>query len=281
MIRLLLALLLGSALIVAVPQPALAACPAGTTLTTQSTQWGVDIQICVADSTEGEGSATYGEWRYYFGLVCELPRGGFCPDEIRDCQGDDGQQGRLYDVTVWPPGQTDPVHLGERCYYPRGPSIETIRNAIARLVIPQSAIELQPPGGRTLVNLATVMSTGAAPYVEQVRIHENGVEADLEVRFTPVRFAWVHGDGTTRTTEHPGRAFDPHTDQTTPLPDDLITHTYTAATDAALTVRVDVTWSAAYRLGGAGEWQPIAAEITRPGLDASLEVVEARLRLVG
>ena len=124
------------------------------------------------------------------------------------------------------------------------------------------------PGGTvhaprfTLVNLETTFWTDPQPVDRSLTL----IGFDVDVQITPSSYMWHWGDGTTNTTKTPGRPF-PATD---------VTHTYVHATDEGppLEVRVDVTYSARYRVNG-GEWQAIPETITIPGAPTSLPVKQA------
>ncbi len=130
---------------------------------------------------------------------------------------------------------------------------------------PESRLEIQPPGGRTLVNLETNFYTGnTEPTSQTVTL----LGQQVEIEATPSSWTWRHGDGTDQTTSEPGRAY----------PDLDITHTYTAVGDA-LSPSVDTTYSGRYRVNG-GSWIDIPATVTVAGAAGALDVVPAKPQLV-
>jgi hypothetical protein len=61
--------------------------------------------------------------------------------------------------------------------------------------------------------------------------------------------------------------------------DELITHEYLDA-DVTVSPSVDVTYSGRYRVGDS-PWIPIDQTLTLPGPVVDLEIIEARVHLVG
>jgi predicted secreted Zn-dependent protease len=129
----------------------------------------------------------------------------------------------------------------------------------------ESPLVVQPPGGRTLVNLETnFYTTNAGPRVQPVTLL--GQQVDIEA--TPSSWTWHHGDGTSQTSGSPGTAY----------PRLEITHTYTEV-GAPLAPSVDTTYSGRYRVNG-GEWAAIPDTVTVAGTPGQLEVVSAKPQLV-
>jgi hypothetical protein len=79
----------------------------------------------------------------------------------------------------------------------------------------------------------------------------------------PVRFTWVHGDGTKATTSRPGR----------PYPAKDVTHLYQRPGDD-LRARVDTTYRVRYSVDGGG-WANLDETLTAPGPAAAIDVDEA------
>ncbi len=119
----------------------------------------------------------------------------------------------------------------------------------------------------TLVNLDTTFYTEPRPIDRTLDI----IGYAVEVQISPVRFLWHWGDGESQTTHTPGQ----------PYPSTEITHTYLRATDesASLSVSVDVTYSARYRVDGGG-WLDIPESITVDGADTAMPVKQASAVLV-
>jgi hypothetical protein len=79
----------------------------------------------------------------------------------------------------------------------------------------------------------------------------------------PVRYTWVHGDGTTASTSKPGR----------PYPAKDVTHQYRQPDDD-LHARVDTTYRVRYSVDGGG-WTTLGETLTAPGPATTLDVDEA------
>lgn len=165
------------------------------------------------------------------------------------------------------------TEIGQACLLPEQapppvpPQVtpDLVAQAFATLTWPESPLTIQPPGGRTLVNLETnFLTTNTAPTTQSVQLL--GQSVDIEA--TPSTWTWLHGDGTTQTTDRPG----------TPYPDLTVTHTYRDA-DTVANPSVDTTYTGRYRLNG-GPWQLIPTTRTITGTPAELEIVPATPQLV-
>ncbi|MGA9714291.1 MAG: hypothetical protein WBQ48_00530, partial [Aeromicrobium sp.] len=86
---------------------------------------------------------------------------------------------------------------------------------------------------------------------------------DVDLRAKPVRYTWVHGDGTRRATTQPGRPY-PHLD---------VTHRYREPADV-VRPRVNVTYRVRYRVDG-GAWAALGQTLTASGPTTELAVNEA------
>ncbi|MGH3473298.1 MAG: hypothetical protein ACRDOT_00135 [Aeromicrobium sp.] len=124
--------------------------------------------------------------------------------------------------------------------------------------MPPLRVRIQP-GGRTLVNVDTIFYTDPTHLRRTVTLLGHSVQLDA----TPVRFTWVHGDGTTATTGKPGR----------PYPAKDVTHQYQQPGDD-LRARVDTTYRVRYSVDGGG-WATLGETLTAPGPTTSLDVDEA------
>ncbi|WP_370614489.1 hypothetical protein [Mumia sp. Pv 4-285] len=135
---------------------------------------------------------------------------------------------------------------------------------VRRLPLPRVAISIQP-AGRTLVNLDTVFSTTPPTFDHTITI----LEQRVDVTATPRSYTWHYGDGSTETTDGPGRPY-PATD---------ITHRYT---DAGQTVRprVSVTFTISYSVDG-GPTETLDETITTDGPAETLTTHEAVPVLTG
>lgn len=140
-----------------------------------------------------------------------------------------------------------------------------VLRAFENLEWPASELEVQPPGGRTLVNLDTNFYTSNT---EPTSIPVDLVQARVVVTAEPIAYRWRFGDGTTTTTTSPGA----------PYPDLDVAHVY-ETTDKVL-VSVDTQYGAASFTVNGGPPEQIPSTIWISGEDQDLEVVEALPQLV-
>lgn len=133
-----------------------------------------------------------------------------------------------------------------------------ILQAVRRIGLPSLQVRIQP-GEKTLVNIPTIFYTRPQPFSRSVDL----LGFDIDLSAAPVRYRWVHGDGTTRTTAEPGK----------PYPAMDVTHRYRAPADD-VDARVDVTYRVRYRVDG-GAWQTIGQTLVAAGPTTGLEVKEA------
>jgi hypothetical protein len=129
-----------------------------------------------------------------------------------------------------------------------------------------------PPGDihaphLTLVNLRTTFYT--RPHRLDRVLSILGYTVDVEIH--PIHYTWHWGDGTSQTTETPGR----------PYPSLEVTHTYRHATepDHDLALSVDVTYTGRYRVDGT-TWAANPQPITISGPPTALPVKQASAVLV-
>ncbi len=212
-------------------------------------------QKCAADTRDG---------------VCYNPRA---------CTTDAGEAGTLYDILRTPPGGPTELY-GVACLTAGEagglgaitPAL--VFQAMKQLSWPTSPIVVQPPNGRTLVNLETnFYTTNTAPSTQTVTL----LGQQVEIEATPGRYVWhwaqpgesSGGDAEAYETTSPGAAY----------PDLEVSHVYR---DADLTVHpsVDTVYSGRYRVNGGG-WVDIPNTLTVPGATVALEIIEARPQLVG
>lgn len=134
-----------------------------------------------------------------------------------------------------------------------------VLTAFKRVPVPTAKVQIQPPKGKTLVNLDTNFYTVAQSFTESLTL----LGQDVELRIEPASYAWNHGDGTAQTTQTPGAKY----------PDLEVTHAYSRTADVR--VSVDVTWSAAFRVNG-GIWREVPGTVTIAGPPTPLRVAEAK-----
>jgi len=145
---------------------------------------------------------------------------------------------------------------------------QRILEAFERIPLPESPLEVQPPGGVTLVNFDTILHTDAQPFTETVQLLNRQITFDIE----PAEFTWTLGDGNTLSTTDPGRAWR------SGLPmDEYVSHRYAKA--GTVQLRLTTTWSARWRLPN-GPWRPVDGTVDITSPPQQLEVTTARPQLV-
>jgi hypothetical protein len=103
----------------------------------------------------------------------------------------------------------------------------------------EAELVIQPPDGRTLVNLKTnFYTTTTGPTSQTIPL----LGQKVEIEATPAEYTWHFGDGETRSGSDPGAAY----------PDLRITHVYLEA-GVTVSPSVDVTYQGQYRVNG-GNW---------------------------
>jgi len=146
--------------------------------------------------------------------------------------------------------------------------------AFEKVELPESKINVQPPGGETLVNFKTILSTQAERH--QVNVSLKKVNLDILLEVWPSHFVWKHGDGTTQESTIAGLTWTEGADVDG---EGFVTHVYTQTLKAAQ-VSVDTTWSAQFKVVGAADWRPVNGTVTKVGEPVALTVREATPELV-
>lgn len=141
---------------------------------------------------------------------------------------------------------------------------DIVLRAFRRIPLPASELVVQPPNGRTLVNLETNFYTEQGELTRSVRL----LGRSVELAIWPERFVWRFGDGEVLESDSPG----------SPYPDLEITHAYRKRGRVAPSV--DTTYAARFRVDG-GAWRDVPGTVTIPGSAEPLRVVTARPLLVG
>lgn len=203
-------------------------------------------------------------WRF-FQLCKEGTSGGAeaCANP-RVCEVD-GKVGTLY--SVYKDGQRD----GIACL--TAGELATLEVSTRALVIAMfkdldwsdSDLVVQPPGGKTLVNLESNFYT-ANTEPQTINVTLDG--QTVAVTAVPIGYEWHFGDGSSTTTESAGA----------PYPDLDVTHVYTEVDEHV--VSVDTQYGAASFTVNGGPPEQIPSTVWVPGEEQDLEVVEALPQLV-
>jgi hypothetical protein len=164
--------------------------------------------------------------------------------------------------------QVDPVvgNYGCRTDEPPEPDDEErpeltpgdVLRAVREIGLPSLRVKIQP-GDETLVNVDTIFYADPQPFERSVTL----LDFDVDLVAEPVRYDWVHGDGSTRSTDRPGA----------PYPAMDVTHRYTAPADD-VQARVDVTYQVRYRVDD-GPWQSLGQTLVAAGPATVLDVKDA------
>lgn len=164
-------------------------------------------------------------------------------------------------VSMW-----DPVYLEEYLAPDAPPPIVVTVSDLQSLPILRGEINVQPPGGRALINAEVIGYSSAQAHVLDAVV----MGANVQVRLTPVVWEWefVGDDRGPFTTDHPGG----------PYPDMSVNGIYsTTGEDRA--VRATITWMGEYRVGS-GPWLLVNGNAVTTVESAPFETVEAPARLV-
>ncbi len=231
------------------------------------------IETVSAPEPAGTSSqATSSPVEYIYEPACERGSGA-ASDSFYGCgsQQSCGTDGLLFSVVAVSSEGSNP--LGFTCIEPgQATPVDIltpgrILEAFERIPLPEAPLEVQPPGGVTLVNFDTILHTDAQPFTETVQLLNRQITFDIE----PSEFTWTLGDGRTLTTTDPGRAWRAG------LPmNEYVSHRYAEA--GTVQLQLTTTWSARWRLPN-GPWRPVAGtvDITSPPQD--LEITTARPQL--
>jgi len=179
----------------------------------------------------------------------------------------------MFWIFIGPPGVTRPVptqwvRTGQVCLRPdrvtAGSTVpEFTARDFRRLPLPAGGVNVQPPNGRTLINVPTNVFVDADVTI----INTTLLGFPVRVRATPARYSWSFGDGGRLVTEDPGAAY----------PDLRTTHTYT--TPGQRRVELATSYTGEYSVAG-GPWLPIDGEATVTSPAVTLTVLAAQSRLV-
>ncbi len=135
--------------------------------------------------------------------------------------------------------------------------------------------EMHPPDQRTLVNLPNVLWSDFTGYEHDTDIQN----ADVRLKFTPVKYTWNFSDDKSLTTTEPGKPYDPDlTDRVDQVEDQYpVTHRFTDTGKA--TISLTVVINGQYSVNG-GTWQPITGSLQATSPNVAITVYEARGQLI-
>ena len=140
-----------------------------------------------------------------------------------------------------------------------------VLKAFETLDWPASEIVVQPPNGKTLVNLETNFYT---TNTDDTDIPVRLVQSDVVVSARPIAYRWNFGDGSSLTTTSPGA----------PYPELDVSHVYDQT--EKVVVSVDTQYGDASFTVDGGPPEAIPSTLWVPGATQDLEVVEALPQLV-
>ena len=146
------------------------------------------------------------------------------------------------------------------------PIVLTISD-LRSMAIDPGEMGVQPPADTVLINIETIVYSGARRQIEDRLLGGTPVR----LRADPVNYHWDFGDGYSFDTTKPGA----------PYPDHYLWHEYTVPTgpDVTRTITLTVTWEGAFSVDG-GQWQLIDGSTTTTQASHAFRVVEMRSRLV-
>jgi hypothetical protein len=153
---------------------------------------------------------------------------------------------------------TPSMAVRTRLPMPEDVTWEQVLNESKNVAFPGLRVNVQP-AERTLVNLDTIV------YTDQSKVSETTVELlgfPVAVEATPMSYTWNFGDGTSVTTESPGK----------PYPAKEITHKYLKRGSVSITLTTH--YAARFNVAETG-WQYISGTVPITGPATVLQVREA------
>ncbi|WP_344401470.1 hypothetical protein [Promicromonospora sukumoe] len=186
-----------------------------------------------------------------------------------ECEDDEQAVGALFEQRRQSDGWSDAELVDdESCLAQRRQQIDlpaAAARAFQEMQIAPSEVNVQPPDGWTLVNVDTIAFTDREPRTVSTELF--GIP--VEIRAVVSSYSWDFGDGTLPlSTTDPGAPYPAHT----------IAHAYVEPGSA--TISLTTTWGGQFRLAGEPTWRDVPGEATTTSASGSLEILEARARLV-
>ncbi|WP_423462807.1 PKD domain-containing protein [Promicromonospora sp. MS192] len=186
-----------------------------------------------------------------------------------ECEDDEQPVGALFEQRRESGGWTEAELVEEEACLTEARQQIDIPAAAARafqeMQIEPSSLIVQPPDGWTLVNVDTIAYTDGEPRTTSTELF--GIPVDI--RAVPSSYTWNFGDGSPAfSTTDPGAPYPAHT----------ISHAYSKQGSA--TISLTTRWRGQFRIAGDPTWRDVAGEATTASSSGSLEIVEARARLV-
>ncbi|MGI5188706.1 hypothetical protein ACQEVI_11260 [Promicromonospora sp. CA-289599] len=186
-----------------------------------------------------------------------------------ECEDDEQAVGALFEQRREANGWSGAALVeDESCLAERRQQIDipaAAAKAFQEMKIAPSEVNVQPPDGWTLVNVDTIAFTERQPRTMSTSLFGMPVE----IRAVPSNYSWDFGDGSAPlVTSDPGAPYPAHT----------VAHAYTKTGDAVISLTT--TWHGQFRLAGEPTWYDVAGEGTTVSSSGSLEILEARARLV-
>ncbi|SDS01861.1 PKD domain-containing protein [Paraoerskovia marina] len=164
------------------------------------------------------------------------------------------------------PWSTWTLASGPECIGPADLADEAAR-AFHEMQIQPATLNVQPPNGWTIVHFDTIVHTQNPDEAAQETTTEL-LGTPVQIRAQPTEYTWDFGDGTTQTTNDPGK----------PYPDHTITHQYTDL--QTYTITLTTQWTGQYRITGATTWTDVPGTATTTSTSNPLDVLELTPRLV-
>jgi hypothetical protein len=186
-----------------------------------------------------------------------------------ECEDDEQAVGALFEQRRQSGGWSDAELVeDESCLAEQRRRVDipaAAARAFQEMQIAPSEVNVQPPDGWTLVNADTIAFTDREPRTVSTELF--GIP--VEIRAVPSNYSWDFGDGTAPlSTTDPGAPYPGHT----------IAHAY--AKQGTATISLTTRWGGQFRLAGEPTWRDVPGEATTVSASGSLEILEARARLV-